>query len=192
MKNEKKIILNNIKEHEVVFKNIKKNLINKIYNAAQTCIEVIKSKKKIIFFGNGGSAADAQHLATELVIRFEKNRKPISSISLSTDTSLITACSNDFSFNKIFSKQIEAIGEEGDLAIAISTSGKSKNVIDALKVCKNKKIKSILLTGKNKFLYKNYCNHIINIPSKSTARIQEAHIFVGHLICKFVEDSVIK
>ena len=115
-------------------------------------------------------------------MRFEKNRKPIAAISLSTDNSLITACSNDFSFNKIFSKQIEALGEQGDLAIAISTSGKSKNIIEAIKVCRDKNIKVILLTGKNKFLYQKYCNQVINVPSNSTARIQEAHIFIGHLL----------
>ena len=190
MKNRKLIIQKSLKEHQAVFKIIEKKLIQKIINASQTCVDTIKNKKKIFFFGNGGSAADAQHLATELVVRFEKNRKPISAISLSTDNSLITACSNDFSFNKIFSKQIEALGEQGDLAIAISTSGKSKNVIEAIKICKNKNIKVILLTGKNKFLYKSYCNQVINVPSNSTARIQEAHIFIGHLLCKFVEDSI--
>lgn len=190
MKNRKLIIQKNLKEHQAVFKIIEKKLIKKIIDVSKICIDTIKNKKKIFFFGNGGSAADAQHLATELVVRFERNRKPISAISLSTDNSLITACSNDFSFNKIFSKQIEALGEHGDLAIAISTSGKSKNVIEAIKVCKNKKINVILLTGKNKFLYDEYCNQVINVPSNSTARIQEAHIFIGHMLCKFIEDSV--
>ena len=191
MKNKISIILKNIKEHQAVFNILEKKLIKKIENASQICVDTIKNEKKILFFGNGGSAADAQHLATELVVRFEKNRKPISAISLSTDNSLITACSNDFSFNKIFSKQIEALGKPGDLAIAISTSGKSKNVIEAIKCCKKKKINVIFLTGKNKFFYNQYCNQVINVPSKNTARIQEAHIFIGHLLCKFIEDSVV-
>ena len=147
---------------------------------------------KIIFFGNGGSAADAQHIATELVVRYKKNRKSIPAISLSTDTSTLTAIGNDFSFNRIFSRQIESIGKNGDVAVGISTSGKSPNILNALDLAKRKKIISVLLTKKN-YPNKKKINRItdivLGVPAKETARVQELHILLGHLLCAALDES---
>ena len=156
------------------------------------CIKSIKKGNKIIFFGNGGSAADAQHIATELVVRYKKNRKSIPAISLSTDTSTLTAIGNDFSFNRIFSRQIESIGKNGDIAVGISTSGKSPNILNALDLAKRKKIISVLLTKKN-YPNKKKINRItdivLGVPAKETARVQELHILLGHLLCAALDES---
>ena len=156
------------------------------------CIKSIKKGNKIIFFGNGGSAADAQHIATELVVRYKKNRKSIPAISLSTDTSTLTAIGNDFSFNRIFSRQIESIGKNGDVAVGISTSGKSPNILNALDLAKRKKIISVLLTKKN-YPNKKKINRItdivLGVPAKETARVQELHILLGHLLCAALDES---
>ena len=156
------------------------------------CIKSIKKGNKIILFGNGGSAADAQHIATELVVRYKKNRKSIPSISLSTDTSTLTAIGNDFSFNRIFSRQIESIGKNGDIAVGISTSGKSPNILNALDLAKRKKIISVLLTKKN-YPNKKKINRItdivLGVPAKETARVQELHILLGHLLCAALDES---
>ena len=156
------------------------------------CIKSIKKGNKIIFFGNGGSAADAQHIATELVVRYKKNRKSIPAISLSTDTSTLTAIGNDFSFNRIFSRQIESIGKNGDVAVGITTSGKSPNILNALDLAKKKKIISVLLTKKN-YPNKRKINRItdivLGVPAKETARVQELHILLGHLLCAALDES---
>tara|TARA_Y200000002_G_scaffold307699_1_gene263842 strand:- start:660 stop:1238 length:579 start_codon:yes stop_codon:yes gene_type:complete len=161
---------------------------DQILKISNEIIRTIKNKKKIIFCGNGGSAADSQHLCAELVSKFLKNRKPFSSISLTTNTSTITSISNDFSFDKIFSKQIEAVGVKGDFLFAISTSGKSKNVKEAIKVAKKKGIKTFLLTGlKNKS--RNLSDIVLEVPASRVDRIQEMHILVGHIICEIVENT---
>ena len=156
------------------------------------CIKSIKKGNKIILFGNGGSAADAQHIATELVVRYKKNRKSIPAISLSTDTSTLTAIGNDFSFNRIFSRQIESIGKNGDVAVGITTSGKSPNILNALELAKRKKIISVLLTKKN-YPNKRKINRItdivLGVPAKETARVQELHILLGHLLCAALDES---
>jgi len=156
------------------------------------CIKSIKKGNKIILFGNGGSAADAQHIATELVVRYKKNRKSIPAISLSTDTSTLTAIGNDFSFNRIFSRQIESIGKNGDVAVGITASGKSPNILNALDLAKRKKIISVLLTKKN-YPNKRKINRItdivLGVPAKETARVQELHILLGHLLCAALDES---
>ena len=156
------------------------------------CIKSIKKGNKIILFGNGGSAADAQHIATELVVRYKKNRKSIPAISLSTDTSTLTAIGNDFSFNRIFSRQIESIGKNGDVAVGITASGKSPNILNALELAKRKKIISVLLTKKN-YPNKRKINRItdivLGVPAKETARVQELHILLGHLLCAALDES---
>ena len=156
------------------------------------CIKSIKKGNKIILFGNGGSAADAQHIATELVVRYKKNRKSIPAISLSTDTSTLTAIGNDFSFNRIFSRQIESIGKNGDVAVGISTSGKSPNILNALDLAKRKKIISVLLTKKdypNKRKINRITDIVLGVPAKETARVQELHILLGHLLCAALDES---
>ncbi len=154
-------------------------------------IKTLKKGNKIILFGNGGSASDAQHIAAELVVKYKKKRKSIPAISLSTDTSTLTAIGNDFSFNEIFSRQIESIGKPGDIAIGITTSGKSKNVINALKLAKKKKITSVILT-KEKYPKKKQIekisDFILGVPAEETARIQELHILVGHLMCAAIDE----
>ena len=143
-----------------------------------------------MWFGNGGSAADAQHLACELVSKFNFDRKAIPSIALTTNTSILTAISNDYSFEKVFSRQVEGIAEKGDILIGISTSGTSKNVIEALKKGKEKGTINIAFIGNKKDKIKLYSDYLIDIPSNETPRIQEMHIIIGHIICDLVEKSL--
>ena len=153
-------------------------------------IKTLKKGNKIILFGNGGSASDAQHIAAELVVKYKKKRRSIPAISLSTDTSSLTAIGNDFSFNEIFSRQLESIGNTGDIAIGISTSCKSKNVLNALKLAKKKKIKSVILTKDNypnKKQIDKITDLVLTVPANETARIQELHILIGHLMCEIID-----
>lgn len=170
----------------------KKNLINsKIFK--KLCIDSLKSIKKrnkIIFFGNGGSAADAQHLSTELTVRYKKNRKAIPAISLATDTSALTAIGNDFDFKYIFSRQIEAIANKGDLCLAITTSGNSQNIIEACKIAKKMGIRFFAFSGNNGGKLKKLTKDIVLIPSKTTSIIQVVEIFLGQILCNFLEDSI--
>lgn len=163
---------------------------NEISEASTIIINAIKDKKKIMFCGNGGSAADSQHLAAELVGRYKKDREPFAAIALSTDTSTITAISNDYNFENIFSRQVEAIGNSGDVLYAISTSGNSRNVINAINHAIEKKIKVIGVTGENGGNITNLCDCIIKVPSARTDRVQEMHIAVGHIICEIVENTL--
>ena len=151
------------------------------------CVTSIRAGGKIMLFGNGGSAADAQHLATELTIRYKRNRSPIAAIALTTDTSAITACGNDLGFDFIFDRQIEALGRAGDIAISISTSGKSPNIVSALKRAKAMRIVTAGLTGKGGRDMVGLSDHFLIVPSDSTARIQEMHILLGHLLCGTLE-----
>ena len=153
-------------------------------------IKTLKKGNKIILFGNGGSASDAQHIAAELVVKYKKKRRSIPAISLSTDTSSLTAIGNDFSFDEIFSRQLESIGNTGDIAIGISTSCKSKNVLNALKLPKKKKIKSVILTKDNypnKKQIDKITDLVLTVPANETARIQELHILIGHLMCEIID-----
>ena len=154
----------------------------------------IKKNKKIMVCGNGGSAADAQHLAAECVVRLnpKKNRKPLPMISLALDTSTLTACSNDYSFNDIYSRTLEAIGQKGDLLLVISTSGMSKNILEVLKKAKKRKINTISLLGNNGGKAKSLSDISFVVPDKNTARIQEIHIFLGHFILNSVEEKLFK
>jgi|TARA_B110000483_G_scaffold236930_1_gene310870 D-sedoheptulose 7-phosphate isomerase len=150
-------------------------------------IAAFKKKKKIIFFGNGGSAADAQHLATEFVVKYSKKRSALPAISLATDTSILTAIGNDFAFKNIFSRQIEAIGEKGDIAIAITTSGNSINLIEAIKTANKKKITTFCFSGNLGGKLKKYVKYPIIIPSKKTSAIQVIEIMIGQIFCEIVE-----
>ena len=160
------------------------------FKLCKKSIEAIKKKNKILFFGNGGSAADAQHLATEITVRFKKNRKAMAAISLATDTSALTAIGNDFSFDKIFSRQIEAIGNKGDIAIGITTSGNSKNIIEAAKECKKKNISFFSFSGNKGGKLKKYTGNIILVPSKQTSVIQTLEILIGQTFCKILENTL--
>jgi D-sedoheptulose 7-phosphate isomerase len=186
----KKNLIFNKKINEIINNFLKlkssKNLLQ-IENAEKLLLTALNKKKKIIFCGNGGSAADSQHLAAELVGQYlKKNRKAIPAISLTTNTSTITSVANDLNYDLIFSRQLEAIGTQGDTLFCISTSGKSKNILKVLQKANNMKIKTILLTGE-KFIKNKNINIQINVPSSKVDRIQEMHIFVGHFLCELIE-----
>ena len=189
--NIKEIFESEINKHVLSIDFFLKNNFDDFKKFLDFVIKTLKKGNKIILFGNGGSASDAQHIAAELVVKYKKKRKSIPAISLSTDTSALTAIGNDFSFNEIFSRQIESIGKSGDIAIGITTSGKSKNVINALKLAKKKKIISVILT-KKKYPNKQHLNKIsdliLGVPANETARIQELHILVGHLMCAVIDE----
>ena len=149
--------------------------------------DTIKKKNKIIFCGNGGSASDAQHISAEFVGRFQKNRKALPSIAINSDTAIITALANDYGYDKIFSRQIEAIAKKNDLLIALSTSGKSKNILNAFKSASKMKLNIVFFTS-NRCLIKEKKNILIlKVPSENTARIQEMHKIILHLICGFFD-----
>ena len=186
-----KVFFNNqIDEHSIVLKKCRENILDSFLNAVEVCTEAITNGNKILIFGNGGSASDAQHLATELTVRFSKDRKPIAAISLSTDTSALTAIGNDIGFDHIFSRQIEAIGSKGDIAIGISTSGKSKNIINGLKKAREMQLKCLAFTGNNTTFVRDFCQEIIAIPAKNTSRIQEMHILIGQMLCNALEHNL--
>jgi len=189
--NIRRIFEDEINNHILSIESFLKNNFDDFNNFLNLVIKTLKKGNKIILFGNGGSASDAQHIATELVVKYKKKRRSIPAISLSTDTSALTAIGNDFSFNEIFSRQIESIGKPGDIAIGITTSGKSKNVINALKLAKKKKITSVILTKKkypNKKQIEKVSDLILGVPADETARIQELHILVGHLMCAVIDE----
>ncbi len=174
-------------EHQDVLKKTQ-DLLQPQFDATLTaCVDAIKQGRKILFFGNGGSASDAQHLATELVVRFKKDRPAMAAIALTTDTSALTAIGNDFGFEKLFSRQIEALGNQGDVAIAFSTSGNSPNILAAIDACRQKGVKVIGMTGETGGKMAQECDVLVNIPSKTTARIQEMHIYIGHMLCSGIE-----
>jgi len=177
---QKKIIFDVISSDKKILKNILK--------ASEILIKSLKKKKKILLCGNGGSAADSQHIAAELVSKFNLNRSPLSAVALTTDTSILTSVGNDFGFDFIFSKQVEAIGNKDDVLIAYSTSGNSQNILEALKTAKKKKIKTIVLTGKRKGKIINHCNLLIEVPSSLTPDIQECHLAIGHFLCERIEN----
>lgn len=152
-----------------------------------SCVTSIRAGGKIMLFGNGGSAADAQHLATELAVRYKKDRPAIAALALTTDTSVLTAAGNDFGFDYIFARQIEALGRPGDVAIGISTSGKSPNVTLALKQAKKMGLVTAALTGKGGGDLTGLPQHLLVVPSDTTARIQEMHITLGQMLCGAIE-----
>ena len=147
----------------------------------------IRQGGKILFFGNGGSASDAQHLATELSVRYKKDRPAIAALSLATDTSTLTAAGNDLGFEHIFARQIEAVGRKGDVAIGISTSGKSPNVIEGLRQARDQGLVTVAFTGGEGGSLPALSDHCFIVPSAVTARIQEMHILLGHMLCEALE-----
>lgn len=157
---------------------------------AQQCIVSLRSGGKILFAGNGGSAADSQHLAAELVSRLRYDRPGMASIALTTDTSALTAIGNDYSFENLFSRQVEAIGQKGDVLIGISTSGKSPNILKALDAARAKGIVTIGFAGRSAPMMEERCDLVMNIPSKETPKIQECHIMMGHIICALIEEDI--
>jgi D-sedoheptulose 7-phosphate isomerase len=165
-----------------------------IQRVAEKMTSCLKQGGKIIACGNGGSAADAQHIVTELVVRLRSdfNRKPLPALSLTTNTSILTACGNDYGFDAIFARQVEALGKENDLLIAISTSGDSVNVLKAVEKAQEMNIFTVLLGGKDGGKIKNIVDDSIIVPSFNTARIQEVHILIAHILCEMVESLYFK
>jgi len=167
-------------------------LVNIIDECATKIITSLKNDGKVILFGNGGSAADAQHMAAELIGRYLKERSSFSAIALTTDSSILTALGNDYGFENIFSRQCEGLVRNGDIVFAISTSGNSKNVLKGMSKSKNLGAKIISLTGNNTSKMKKYSNIVIPVPSNNTPRIQEAHRTIIHIICEQVEKNLAK
>ncbi len=157
---------------------------------AQHCIQSLKNGGKIMFAGNGGSAADSQHLAAELVCRLSYNRPAMAAMALTTDTSALTAIGNDYSFDYLFSRQLEALGQPGDVFIGISTSGKSPNILKALEVARSKGLITLGFSGRLAPELTKHCDLVLNIPSHETAKIQEGHIIMGHIICALIEEAL--
>lgn len=181
-----------IKESIRVKRIILESLVPQIKELAEAVIQAYRAKKKVILFGNGGSAADAQHIACELVGRFRKERRALPAIALSTNTSTLTAIGNDYGYEAVFARQVEAFVEEGDIVIGISTSGDANNVLDGLKVAKEKEAKTVGLSGKSGGILKSLVDLCLIVPSNSTSRIQEAHITIGHIICGIVERELFR
>ena len=189
----KENIKNQILESAKIKNKIVEDGVEQIEKAAEVFINCIKNGGKIFWCGNGGSAGDAQHLATELMGGMtDHDRKPIPSIALTTDSSFLTAWSNDTDFESVFSRQIQGLGEKGDVLVGISTSGNSKNVINALKQAKYKNLKTISLTGKTGGNLDGVADITIKVPSNDTQRIQESHIMIGQILCSLLELCLVK
>ncbi len=160
-----------------------------VVRAAELMIAALRSGRKILLFGNGGSAADAQHLAAELVNRYRRARPALAALALTTDTSILTAIANDASFEDVFSRQIEALGEPGDIAIAISTSGRSPNVVRAVETARRLGLRTIGLLGRDGGLVAPLVDVPLIVPAEETPRIQEVHITLGHILCDLIESA---
>jgi D-sedoheptulose 7-phosphate isomerase len=178
--------LSNLNEHMALCQQLG-TLDTSVSQAIQACVQSLQKGGKLMLCGNGGSAADSQHLAAEFTGRFSKDRPPIAAVALSTDTSALTCIGNDYSFNDIFARQVQALGKAGDCLIAISTSGNSANVLAAVAAAKSLGISTIGLLGRDGGKLKAQCDISIVVPSQVTARIQEAHILIGHSLCGAVE-----
>ena len=180
---------NILKDHINLFENLL-DFEEKVFNIANLIHNSFINKGKLILCGNGGSAADSQHIAAEFIGRFEIERGPLPAIALTTDTSVITCLSNDYNYNDIFSRQIETLGKKNDCLLAISTSGNSKNVLNAVKVANKLNIKTIGILGNDGGDIMKFCKYNLIVNSKSTARIQEAHIFLLHAICGIIDRKI--
>jgi len=165
-------------------------LLDNIEEVAKKCVALYKTDKKTILAGNGGSAADAQHIAAELVGRYGFDRPSIPSLALTTDTSNLTAIGNDYGYDQVFSRQLEGMGKEGDIFIGISTSGNSVNIINAFESAKKKNIMTIALTGRDGGEMAKIADISLVVPSNSTPRIQESHILIGHILCDIIEKEI--
>ena len=188
----KSYIKNQIKDSYETKKAIYENdiLLDKIEKLSRLCVELYRGKNKTILAGNGGSAADSQHIAAELVGRYGFDRPSIPSLALTTDTSNLTAIGNDYGYDKIFSRQLEGMGQDGDIFIGISTSGNSQNLINAFKVAKEKNILTVALVGKDGGKMAQMADIALIVPSNSTPRIQESHILIGHILCDIIEKEI--
>src|SRR5512136_753189 len=183
-------ILLRFKENTEVKARFLKESLPRLLEVITLVSKAFEAGNKVLFFGNGGSAADAQHLAAEFVNRYVMDRPPLPAIALTTDTSILTSVSNDLAFDEIFAKQLRALGKEGDVAIGISTSGNSPNIIKAFEVAKEMGMQRVAFTGNNGGIIAKMVDFPLVVPSTSTPRIQEAHILIGHILCEMVEHSL--
>ena len=174
-------------EHAEVMRRTQAALAEQFAGLVRACTSSLRVGGKIMLFGNGGSAADAQHLATELTIRYKADRPAIAAIALTTDTSALTAAGNDLGFEQVFARQVAALGKAGDVAIGISTSGKSPNILAALRQAREMRIVTAALSGKKGGDLAGICDHLLVVPSDTTARIQEMHILLGQMLCGAIE-----
>jgi D-sedoheptulose 7-phosphate isomerase len=181
-------VIKEIIAHREVLERVLDSMVEEIEIASKMVVDVVKKDKKILLCGNGGSAGDAQHISAEFTGRFKKERRGILAVALTTDTSAITAIANDYGYDRVFSRQVEAIAREGDLLIAISTSGNSQNVINAVKEAKRLGVGVVGLSGKDGGELSRLCDVNLVVPSDDTARIQEMHIMIGHIICGVVDE----
>ncbi len=188
----KAMIQKQIQERIQLFMNLLEDdhLIAKVEEVVEILVSALKNGNKLMIAGNGGSAADAQHMAGEFVGRFYYDRDPLPAIALTTDRSGLTSVGNDYGLEQVFSRQIHALGDRGDVFLAISTSGNSANILRALELSQKKSILTIGLTGNKKGKMNTLCNHILEIPSDDTAQIQECHLVIEHMICGLVENKV--
>ncbi len=184
----KDTILDEINEHQKVLSMIDSKLIENLESITNEILLAFENGNKVLICGNGGSAADAQHFSTELSCRYKKDRKALSAISLVTDTSVLTAVSNDISFDNVFKRQVEALAKAGDIVIGISTSGNSKNILNALNEGKKQGCKTVTFTGKNTLNIEELSDFILSVPSLNTPRVQEVHILFIHIICQLIDD----
>jgi D-sedoheptulose 7-phosphate isomerase len=179
-----------IAEHRLALESTAEATAESFDAAVALLVTCVRGGGKILLFGNGGSAADAQHIAAELVIRYKDDRPAIAAIALTTDTSTLTACGNDLGFDQLFSRQVEALGREQDVAIGISTSGTSRNVLAALCEAKARGLRTIGLCGRNPKAMAEVCDEVLSVPCATTARVQEMHILLGHMLCKALEQRL--
>ena len=169
---------------------LSKNCLNDIIEMAHIITGALRETGKVAFFGNGGSAADAQHISAELVGKFKRIRPPLKALALTTNTSIITAIGNDIGFDEIFSRQVEANLDKKDVAVGISTSGRSRNVILGIQAAKKIGAKTVALTGGDGGRLASICDHNVIVPSNDTQRIQECHIMIGHVVCELIDDAI--
>ena len=167
-------------------------LITNLEEVAKASVACLKSGGKILLAGNGGSAADAQHIAGELVSRFEFDRPGLPAIALTTDTSILTAIGNDYGYEKLFSRQIQALGASGDVFIGYSTSGNSKNILNAIQEARRKGLICIGFSGASGGLMHDLCDYLLQVPAQSTPKIQEGHLVLGHILCGLIENALFK
>jgi D-sedoheptulose 7-phosphate isomerase len=182
------MILEELKDHQQLIQKVIDSLTGDIEKACKMITSAIKSGNKVLLAGNGGSAADAQHIAAELSGRFVKDRKALPGIALTVDTSALTSIANDYGYEHVFSRQVEALGSAGDLFIGISTSGNSQGILNAFDAAKKLNCKTLGLSGRDGGKMNGICDLNIVVPSPTTARIQEMHILIGHILCKAVDD----
>lgn len=185
----KECIVSILRESAELKLSFAKESASDVEEAALILQKALKSGSKVLIFGNGGSASDAQHVAAELVNKYEKKRMALAAVALTTDSSILTSVSNDSSFENVFSRQIEALGRKGDVVIGLTTGGKSPNVIKALKTARSLGLKTITFTGSDKSKVKRLSDCCISVPSSSTPRIQELHITIAHIICEILDDA---